>query len=187
MTQRKLVILVITLIALFAVLTTPLQRMGKFNNFDEPPHSGELVSFREMDDFLRLWSIYLRKNFTQSNVNQISMTQGRASEVASPRLKRWLWTQGWNVDRFFYVEDRLRSIVKTAFYRANIRANKQILKQKTVAGHYYGDAGSLAKIIKNQESTQADNEKITDKEVEMVSANLDKIVNILEGKAVYRP
>lgn len=187
MTQRKLIILIFTLIALLAVLTTPLQRMGKFNNFDEAPQVGELVTFNEMDDFLRLWSIYLRKKFTKSTISQISMTQAKASEVASPRLKRWLWTEGWNVDRFFYVEDRLRSIVKTAYYRANINANKEILKQKTVAGYYHGDAGSLAKIIKKQEETQVDNEKITDEEVAIVAGNLDKIVDILEGRAVYRP
>lgn len=188
MTQRKLVILIFTLIALWAVLSTPLQRMGKFNNYDEPPRKGELLTFDEIDEFLRLWSIYFHKDFTAGNIKQISMTeQAKASETASPKLKRWLWTQGWNVDRFFYVEDRLRSVVKTAYYRANINANKEILKQKMLAGSYFGDAANLKKIIKRQEETQTNNEKITDEEVAIVEGNLDKIINILQGTAVYRP
>ena len=179
MNFRKLGILVVVFIGVAWVLSTPLQLLGRPLSYRTPPHSDERLDAPQMNEFLRLWSIYLHK-FGQEKLPPLSLENKRASASAPWRLKLWLYTEGWDVDRFFFVEDRLHSIVKTAYNQRNIAANKQLKEQNAA------NKTALSEIIQRQEKS-ANPEGITPEELALVKDNLDKVIGILQGSLAYKP
>lgn len=187
MNKKKILILLLTFVVLFFVLTTPLSRLGRFNQnkFNLPPQAGEVITVPEMKAFLETWSRFLQKDIGKYGVQQVSLTGAKPSEGFSPYLVRWLKKEGWNADRFFYVEQRLKAIVKTALLAENIDSNKKILEQRRREGKD-GTVSNIMKIIEAQEK-QFNTEKVTPQELDMVKGTLYQINAILEGKAIYEP
>ena len=60
---------------------------------------------------------------------QISLTMGPASEKFPVKTVNWLAARGWNADRFFYVEQRMKAIVKSAFLQEHVKSTIRMLEQ----------------------------------------------------------
>lgn len=173
---------------LFWIILTPLNRIGKisFNNYDTPPTPGEAITFQEMNAFLEVWSKYLQKDIGKYGLQQISLVVGKPSEKFPPQLVRWLDQEGWNVDRFFYLEQRLKAIVKTALLMEHLEANRQIYTQMSGRGGDSAALENMRRILQEQEHN-LNAEKISPQELGLVKDNLYKINAVLEGNAIYSP
>ncbi len=159
---------------LYFILTTPMPKLAVWQPFyGTPDENAEVVTPKEINAFLELWPEFLKTNAANKEARQLSLANGKASEVLSPSLKRWFEVKGWDIDRFFYVEQRLRAIVKTEMILSNIQNNKKLLEK--------GRDSNLKNIISEQER-QVNAEKISNEELEMIRPVLYKVNKILENE-----
>ena len=87
------------------------------------------------------------------------------------------------VNRFFYVEQRLKSIVRSAQTEEHVRETVDMLEKKLRQ-----ESGSAAQNIRtmieyHQKSLNV--EKVSKAEIEMVRPNLAKISQVLEVEGAY--
>lgn len=179
---KKVLLLTPALAVMLFILLTPLSQIGQML-FDEDivENTDPTVSPQELRSFLRLWSVYVKSDVSNYGAAQISLVSGDLNEHLPRRLQNWLHGNRWTPKRFFYVEQRVRSIVKTGIMLRHIEANRKILEREENTAI----AESLRKIIAEQERG-VNTEKVTPQELEMVKPDLDYINDILEGKAGTR-
>ncbi len=139
------------------------------------------IDKEEMNRFLPVWSEYLASDVSQIGARQISLTMGKASEKFPLQTIRWLKDRGWNADRFFYVEQRLKAIVKSAFMQEHIKATVHVLETGGVSGV---DSVTVQRMIDDQKQ-RINVEQITPGELDMVMPDLILISDILDGSRPY--
>lgn len=179
---KKVLLLTPALAVMLFILLTPLSQIGQMLFDEEVAENNEpTINPQELRSFLRLWSVYVKSDVSNYGAAQISLISGDLNENLPRRLLNWLHGNRWTPKRFFYVEQRVRSIVKTGIMLRHIEANRKILER----GDNAAVAENLRKIIAEQERT-VNAEKITRQELEMIKPDLDYINDILEGKAGTR-
>lgn len=142
---------------------------------------GEPIGKGEMNSFLDVWEDYVNSWISNIGVRQLSLTTSTRPDKKMPYLtKAWLNRRGWEVDRFFYVEQRMRAIVKTL--EAEDRAQKTIdlLEKQMKYETSGGSIENIKRLIAYQESI-INIEKVTKKEKEMVRPRLEEISKLLIG------
>lgn len=170
--QKKKWILLTAILVLFVVLTTPLSRLSFMGNYNGAELTGQdLLTVEEINDFMAVWSKFLRSD-VGATFRQLSLNEN--DELPS-QVSRWFTTQGWSAKRFFAVEQRLRILVNIAYLQNNLASNME-LQQKT-------NVANLNDIIKRQKN-QLESLQYNPKELELVSANLYQISEVLDGKAI---
>lgn len=175
MTRKNIFILIVTLVFLGIILTTPLSNIARLgNNYDTPPSAEEVLSVKELNAFLNVWSDFMQKDLSKS-MQQVSLQQN--SEIPS-QIRRWIEGNGWNVERFFSVEQRLKELVSIATLQNNLEDNRGLLKTMSGQG-----ADNLKSIISSQEK-QFKALSYNPEELALVRANLYQIEQVLSGKAV---
>ncbi len=142
------------------------------------------ISYDEMNSFLRLWPKYLQSNVVQLAVYQVSLADGKPSKVLHPKVVRWLEHRGWNADRFFYVQQRLVSIVQTLDHEELIGGMIKTWQQQLETENNQSAAQNLRQSIDAQVQT-LNVERISEDELNMAAPFREDIRNILEGKAAY--
>lgn len=178
--KKKILILLGCVFLLLLVLTTPLRNFGLFHTeYSQPPLSGETLSLSSMNDFLTVWSQFIKKDVS---LMQFSLAGTSSDEKYPARLSRWLRSQGWNAEHFFYMEQRLRDCLTAVRLEQTIESNKAILRKMREDAA----AENLQKIITMQKAQLAA-VRVTPAEIALVKANLSQITQILEGKAVLEP
>lgn len=179
--RKNLILLAAALLTLW-VIFTPLNRIGRLrlHYYDTPPQPNEVLTAHEVDNFLALWSEFLQTSMSR-NLPQMSLSSGVPSQILSGTALRWFAGHGWNVDRFFYVEQRLRAAVKTAQLMQHLEANRKL--SHTINDQNYRN---MEQIISEQER-KINAEKLTVDELALVSGNLYQINAILDGKLIYQP
>lgn len=185
--QRHRYSVLFTAVVLLAwIISTPLPRLGKINlyGFDNPPRIGEAITYPETVSFLQLWSEFMQKDISRYGLLQISLTNTIPSEGFSPQLVRWLKNEGWDADRFFYVEQRLKAAVKTAYLKENLKTNRNILQHMPKHGSDKINYENMLEIVESQEQ-QLNVEKVRPEELILVSQDLYTIKDVLDGKVVY--
>lgn len=185
--QRHRYSVLFTAVVLLAwIISTPLPRLGKINlyGFDNPPRIGEAITYPETVSFLQLWSEFMQKDISRYGLLQISLTNTIPSEGFSPQLVRWLKNEGWDADRFFYVEQRLKAAVKTAYLKENLKNNRNILQHMSKHGPDKITYENMLEIVESQEQ-QLNVEKVRPEELILVSQDLYTIKDVLDGKVVY--
>ena len=185
--QRHRYSVLFTAVVLLAwIISTPLPSLGKINlyGFDNPPRIGEAITYPETVSFLQLWSEFMQKDISRYGLLQISLTNTIPSEGFSPQLVRWLKNEGWDADRFFYVEQRLKAAVKTAYLKENLKTNRNILQHMSKHGPDKINYENMLEIVESQEQ-QLNVEKVRPEELILVSQDLYTIKDVLDGKVVY--
>jgi len=171
---RQWGILAVSFGFLYFILTTPMHRLAVWQPYyGTPEENADVITDREVNAFLELWPVFLQTNAARKAVAQLSLANGKASEVLSAPLKRWFEVKGWDVDRFFYIEQRLRAIIKTEMLLTNIQSNKKLMDK--------GKDENLKNIVTEQER-RINTEKITPEELEMIRPVLYKVNKILENE-----
>lgn len=132
------------------------------------------VDKAEMDRFLPVWAEYMEDEIRNVGAGQLSLGMEDGKEKFLPELVRWLKKRGWNAERFFFVEQRLKTIVKTAFWQEHAQSTEQMLRQSEM------DESAVQRMIDEQKQRLTVG-KVTPAEVEMVKPDLILISDILDG------
>ena len=78
-----------------------------------PNPTSKEISKPELMAFLPVWSDYMQQNISELGKRPVSLASGAPEDNLSDEAKEWLLRRLWYPKRFFYVEQRLRSILKT--------------------------------------------------------------------------
>ncbi len=145
--------------------------------------SQDVVQEDEMKEFLTVWSEYIYSGTSRKMSLKLSLSD---KEIPT-ELKKWLKKHGWkDVDRFFYVEQRLASVVKSVYLQKHAESTIKVLERQLGEEKNEQVANNIRKVISEQKKmTKVEN--VSQQEIDMVKPNVDKIREILEGKVVYRP
>lgn len=170
--SRKLkgliVILCVAVLGWFC--SKPLNRVGRNFPYLTMPAEEELLNVAELNAFLDLWS---RINYgpLKKYMWQISLK----SDSAYPRpLVKWLEAQGWNAERFFYDEQKVKELLEYVKLEGNIASNIKLSKRS---------GANLDEIVKEQRRhLQVRN--FDEAEIKLIKNNLYQINEIFAGRAV---
>lgn len=175
MSRKKAWILLGVFVLLGTILTTPLSNIARLGaNYDTPPSPEDVLNVKELNAFLEVWSDFMQKDLSKA-MGQVSLQKN--SEVPS-QVRRWLNANGWNTERFFSMEQRLKELVAIATLQNNLEDNRGLLKTMSGSG-----ADNLKNIISSQEK-QFKALSYNPEELALVRANLYQIEQVLSGKAV---
>lgn len=140
---------------------------------------GEPLKRSEINSFLKVWPDYTKSWFSRLGAKQLSLTTSGSANKKIPYLTRaWINRRGWEVDRFFHVEERLRAIVTSL--EAEDRAKKTI---ELLERQFKTESDSLVKsnimqVIEYQKKL-VNIEKVSRAERDMVRPYLEEISKIL--------
>lgn len=139
--------------------------------------SPDIITPEEMEAFLPTWSKYAHSKISKNNFRQISLSD----KTASKKLEKWLHKRGWEVERFFYVEQRLASIIKSIYLQKHSEDTIKLLQEQLKSEKDLQIADNIKKLIASQEQI-SNVEGVSAAEMAMVSPRLTEIEQILEGK-----
>lgn len=140
----------------------------------------EDISSEELRAFLKTWHQYLIDGIDKVGYSQISQTTNASAKEANPQVARWLSRKGWNPDRFYYVETRIRAIISTIKKDEFILKNNEMILAQAKNSNDADVSGSLIKYA-NEQYKKLNIEKITPAERAMVTAQFDEIIDLLKG------
>lgn len=168
--KLKFVILLSVAVFFSWFLFQPITKIGLTGTYSTPPVAGQKIEASELGAFLDLWSRIMQGEL-KNVLGQISLSsKGEYPAV----LVKWLEGQGWNVERFFYNEQRLHELVDYVNLRRNLNSNIALSKTS---------GANLSELIANQRHRMSacpyDEDELT-----LVEDNLYQITEIFAGRAV---
>ena len=107
---QKTIILFLALIGLYNVTTCSVMLYPMTREEKIVRYSGQITE-SELKSFLPLWSEFYAKYGEDADFAEVSLTQKLPSEILPISMKLWLRFRGWETNRFFYFEQRLREIL----------------------------------------------------------------------------
>lgn len=140
---------------------------------------GEPISEREINSFLAVWPKFANSWVSRIGANYLSLTTTDNPEKKMPYITRiWINRQGWEVNRFFYVEQRLKAIV--ASLKAEDRANDTIKVLESQLGVQTNPSAveGIRRLI-NAQKDLMNIEKVTQAERNSVRPHLNEIADLL--------
>ncbi len=166
--KKKFLILLVSFLFLGWFVFQPMVQLGIDKPYIEPPVAGQKIDAKELNSFLDLWS-----RIQQSELKRYIKQRSLSSKTDYPRpLVKWLETQNWNIERFFYDEQRLYELARCVKLKMTLNANKSL------SAHT-----NLYDIIREQER-QMRACSFDEDEMTLIEANLYPIVEIFSGRAV---
>lgn len=109
--MKTVIALLLMVIAIWAFRGKPDNTLKQKEAALQVVSSTEL-SRDEINSFLYLWSDYLSQNISPVG-RDVLFDNVQPEERLSPAAREWLVNQGWKPARFFYVQQRLRTILQT--------------------------------------------------------------------------
>lgn len=161
-----------TALILIWFIFKPLSDISFSKSYLEMPNGEFEITRQELNDFLEVWGNMMQSSFGKSFEGASLKSENEYPE----NLKKWLKLQRWNIERFFYDEQRIRDLVKYAEIKQQLRDNKKIAKSSLI---------NLKSINKNLEKSM-DAIPYRMAELELIEANLYQITEILAGKAILK-
>lgn len=141
---------------------------------------GDPINRAEINSFLEIWPEYKNSWVSLLEIGQLSFTTSR---VPAPRYsyftKMWLYKRGWGIDRFFYVEQRLKSIVKTLEVEDSATKTIKLLELQYANEKSPEVKKNVQNIITHQESL-LNLEKVSRAERDLVRPHLKEVKAALE-------
>lgn len=186
------VILIIAVLAVVFITIpyyNPKKEMLKRSLLPELLSKENVVTFDEMNRFLETWSTFITKKYHLDGKEKIDYHIDNPRKAFPHSTLKWIESQGWDVDRFFEIEKRLRAITVYATRKKGsdkiIRSLENQLAQTTDPEM----TRNIMAMIDEQSTMYKDTKgvKFSDSEVRMVMPNLEIVKDILDGKAIYRP
>lgn len=154
------------------------------------------INSEELKEFLPVWSDYVQHNISDMGRQAVSLSSGRPEDNLSPQATEWLLRRKWRPQRFFYVEQRLRVILKTLAYRRQSEnmidsLNRQLAelqKKQSETNIFNPQIASLSNSIENlirEQKARINVEKITPEELELVKPLQVVLREVLDGQQSY--
>ena len=142
------------------------------------------ISAEETENFLPLWSEYMAQGLNTDVSDKVSLMSGDLETALPWPVNFWLNKNCWTAERFYYVEQRLRSILRTLYLREHTRAVKEILLQQLENETDEAKKASYQNMIDIQDAI-ANVEAISEEELNIVRGREQLIEDVLNGKNVY--
>ena len=139
------------------------------------------ISAEELRMFLKTWIDYCQQEDHCPQIPELSYDTADAQSRLDTNLAVWLRQRGWNLNRFVYVESRLRVIIATIWRDREILKRQQLMRE----GAQNVDNAQMAETVRqaSERQNQALNiEKISPAERQMVEPQLEAIVKLLDGQ-----
>lgn len=138
------------------------------------------ISASELRAFLKTWHKYLEDGMDKVGYSQLSLSSKHSAAEITPKVARWLKRKGWNPDRFFYVEQRLRAIITTIKRDERIVKTNMMIKKRLKNEDNGNLATALSRLSEN-ESKKLNVEQITEAERRLVAPELEEVIILLKG------
>lgn len=139
------------------------------------------ITKEEVRAFLKTWIKYCEEQEQCPQIPELSYDTADGRNQLDANLTTWLERRGWNVNRFIYIENRLRIIITT------ILRDKEIMQKQRLMEEGAQNAGNpeIATTLRQAADMQRKSlniEKITRQEREIVAPQLEEMRNLLNGK-----
>ena len=145
-----------------------------------------IIGFKEMEDFLFLWSELIEQSFATPNLPALLDVNTANEQKLSSRVQKWIKNQGWSVERFFYVGQRLNSIVKACRLKILAAQTSESLKLQLEQTKDEELRVTIQRLM-NEQSQMYRTLNVSDGEIEMVMPHLKTVSEILSGELIYKP
>ena len=168
---KKISIACASYILLIWFIFQPLTEFGIHMPYYEMSENGHEISHSELDSFLNIWSKLMQSRYSGDfNKRSLSMKTEYPSS-----LRKWLKLQYWDIERFFYDEQRIRDLLEYVDTMQELEDDKQITRSSSKV--------NLSNIIDELEKRLEAN-PFGKKELDLISANRYQISEILAGRAI---
>lgn len=185
--QKKYIYIIVAvfLSALFVCVSIVYHNMQNEKYAPHYPNGkapvSEQISTEEIRAFLRTWILYCEEYGHCLQIPELSYDTTDSSNQLDPKISAWLKRQGWDVNRFVYIDMRLRVIIAT------ILRDKEILKKQRLMqdGANNTEDSSVEKTLRRAAAFQRKKlniEKITDTERQLVEPQLEALIKVLQGQ-----
>lgn len=139
------------------------------------------ISADELNAFLKTLRRYRQEKIDELGFADISMVGGASLAEANPVVARWLRRKGWNAERFFYIENRVRTIVATISRDEEIAGNRRLMLEQAQMLENKELAEALLKNAEEQ-NKKFNIERISDSEYKLVKPRIEEINILLDGQ-----
>lgn len=168
--KNKFFILITSISFLIWFSFQPLSKLWLDKPYYTPPVAGQQINAYELNEFLGLWSRILHGPL-RKYMKQISLSsKGQYPEA----VVKWLDSQNWNAERFFYNEQRILGILDYVNLRMNLKSNVDLSSKGGV---------NLKDLIKDQEQRMKAC-PYSEGELDLVEDHLYQVTEILAGRAI---
>lgn len=150
-----------------------------------PMAEGAEISKAETEQFLSLWAEYLERGLNVDVSDKISLLSGDIDTALPWHVTFWLTQNCWTASRFYYVEQRLRSIIHTLYLQEHTRAVKEILKNLLHNETDEMKKNSYQNMIEVQDLI-ANIEAVSPQELQMIEGRAQQVEDVLNGKMSYK-
>lgn len=180
--MRKVVLMFLIVASMVFIVNKPLfDKQETFRTEALPEkHDDRVISDWEVASFLEVWPKYVNSFVSRLGVSSLSLTTSRhIKHKLSYITIAWLNRQGWDATRFFYVEERLRTIVLIAQNEQSSLKIIEVLQKQLLNEKNKSARANLEALIKNQKES-LDTSYVTKKELEIVRPYVNNIAEILD-------
>lgn len=185
------IIIAAVLAAVFVLVPfyNPQKEMLKRSMLPELLSKENVITFDEMNRFLETWSTFITKKYHLDGKKKIDYHGKKPKKVFPHTTLQWIENQGWDAERFFEVENRLRAITVYATRKKGTDLIIRSLENQLAQTNDPEMTRNIMAMIDEQSAMTKEmkNTKFSDSEVRMVMPNLEIVKDILDGKAIYRP
>lgn len=137
------------------------------------------ISSEELRAFLKTWIKYCEDEGHHPEIPQLSYDTTDGKSQLDPALSTWLSNRGWDVNRFIYIDNRLRIIMSTIMRDKEILKKQQLMKD----GAINSGNPAVSETLRREAQAQQKNlniEKISAEERHMVEPQLEALRTLLK-------
>ena len=141
------------------------------------------ISADELKAFLKTIRRYRQEKINELEVSDLAMSAEASLSEANPEVARWLRRKGWNAERFFYIENRVRTILATIARDKEIAKNRRLMLEQA---QLMEDKELAEVLLKNAEeqNKKFNIERISADEYQMILPQKEEISALLENGKV---
>lgn len=176
--MKRYIILVLVLLGLYKVLATPLIEVRARRVCPIVPHTTE-INPKEADLFFKQWAEYVNRGYKQKVPEDFSVDEKNMADRLPWIVRFWMAKNCIDPKRFYYVEQRFRSILKTCALKKHTDAVASVLEKQMAAGMDEEKQKWYQDLIEKQHQLPQI-EGITDAELEMVKGHEQDIEELLK-------
>ena len=175
---RKYIILLLAFLLILRVLSCSIipDVNEKMKERCQPIETQTQISAIEVEKFLKDWAEYVENGYNKKVSDKVSLVDGPLEDQLPEALKLWFNKKCWTIQRFYYIEDRLKTALQTLYLRRHSESILAILKDRMNEENEseYKNIIEMQKQIVNVENIS--NEEL--KFIEMREAEIVKILNM---------
>lgn len=179
--MRKVILLFSVVALMVFMVNKPLfEKDETFRGETVKEKDSKAITAWEVSSFLEVWPDYVDSFVSRLGVSNLSLTTStNIKKKLSYITIAWLNRRGWEADRFFYVEERLRTIVAVAQTEDHSAKIIAVLEKQMATEKNSNVKANIATLIENQKKN-LDTSLVTAKELEIVRPYMNNISDILD-------